>query len=140
MPGRYSQRTVPVHQDRRRGVGGALVWRWRKALGVGRADPEGSRRLIRAAAEAGAAAMHERGLTDEEVEEQRRRAVELDLGQYLPMGYHGLRWTPQELALLGTIPDEELAAQIGKTLVAVSLKRRRLGIANPCDRRRRPGS
>jgi hypothetical protein len=62
----------------------------------------------------------------------------LDLGQYLPTGCHGPRWTPAELALLGTLPDEEVAAPIGKTLAAVSLKRRRLGIANPGDRRRRP--
>jgi hypothetical protein len=36
------------------GVSVAVVWRWRKALGVGRMDSEGSRRLIQAAVEAGA--------------------------------------------------------------------------------------
>jgi hypothetical protein len=117
------------------GVRGTLVWRWRKALGVGRADSEGSRRLIQAAAETGAAAMHERGLADEEADERRRRAVELDLGRYLHTAYHGPRWTPQEVALLGTMPDEELAARIGKTPVAVRQKREELGIANPTANR-----
>jgi hypothetical protein len=112
-------------------VGVTLVWRWRKALGVGRTDSEGSRRLIQAAAEAGAAAMHDRGLTEEEADERRRRAVELNLGQYLHTGYHGPRWTAEELALLGTMPDDVVAARIGKTMVAVSLMRRRMGIINP---------
>jgi hypothetical protein len=39
------------------------------------------------------------------------------------------RWTEEEVALLGTIPDEEVAAQTGRTKVAVYLKRRQLGIA-----------
>jgi hypothetical protein len=34
------------------GVGSKAVWRWRKALGVGRTDSPGMRRLIQAAAEA----------------------------------------------------------------------------------------
>jgi hypothetical protein len=46
-------------------------------------------------------------------------------------------WTPEEIALLGTLPDEELARQLGRSLNSVSLKRRRLKIANPRDRRRR---
>jgi hypothetical protein len=118
-------------------VGVTLVWRWRKALGVGRTDSEGSRRLIQAAAEAGGTAMHEGGLTDQEAEERRRRAVELDLGQYLLTGYPGPRWTPQELALLGTLPDEEVAARRGHSLAAVTQKRCQLGIPNPKDGRRK---
>jgi transcriptional regulator with XRE-family HTH domain len=39
------------------------------------------------------------------------------------------RWTEEELALLGTIPDEEVAAQTGRTKMAVYFKRRELGIA-----------
>jgi hypothetical protein len=96
--------------------------------------------LIQAAAEAGADVLRGVPLPPDQVELRRRNAHELNLGQYLHTGYHGPRWTPAEVALLGTLPDEELAAQIGKTPVAVSLKRRRLGIANPCDRRRRPGA
>src|SRR5262245_13811275 len=42
------------------------VWRWRKALGVTRTSSAGSRRLIHAAAKAGASAVRERQYTDEE--------------------------------------------------------------------------
>jgi hypothetical protein len=42
------------------GASEAVVWRWRKALGVGRVDNPGSRRLIRASAAAGGQANHRR--------------------------------------------------------------------------------
>jgi hypothetical protein len=102
-------------------VGETVVWRWRKALGVGRADPPGSQQLIQAAAE--------------EEFEARRNALELNLGRHLHQGSHGPRWTPGEVALLGTMPDEEVAAQIGKTPSAVRQKREGLGIANPAANR-----
>jgi hypothetical protein len=47
------------------------------------------------------------------------------------------RWTPEELALVGTAPDEEIALRTGRTKQAVRAKREQLGIPNPCDRRRR---
>src|SRR5262249_24603583 len=66
------------------GVSSKAVWRWRQALGVeGRHGPEGSKRLIQAAAAKGGAGMRARGLTDRERRQRRRRARELDLGQYL---------------------------------------------------------
>src|SRR5262249_31671492 len=46
-------------------------------------------------------------------------------------------WTLEQLALLGTLPDADLAAQIGRSTTAVRVKRTRLGIPSPCDRRRR---
>jgi hypothetical protein len=48
----------------------------------------------------------------------------------------GPGWTAEELALLGTAPDAEVAAQTGRTEGAVTLKRCRLGIPTACDRRR----
>ena len=42
----------------------------------------------------------------------------------------------EELALLGTAPDAEVAARIGRTEGAVTLKRCRLRIPTFCDRRR----
>jgi hypothetical protein len=39
-------------------------------------------------------------------------------------------WTPQELALLGKMPDAELAKRLGRTVGAVALRRSRLNIAN----------
>jgi len=117
------------------GVTEGVVWRWRKALGIeGRAGTEGSRRLNQAAAENGAAVIRENGISDDECDVRSRRAIELNLGQYLRHGYHGPRWTPEQLALLGTMPDAELAAQIGRTVEAVRSKRSRPGIPNPAAR------
>jgi hypothetical protein len=56
---------------------------------------------------------------------------------YFTPGYHGPRWTPEQLALLGTADNATIAAQIGRTVDAVRLMRTRLGIAKPIDRRRR---
>jgi hypothetical protein len=122
-------------------VSEGVVWRWRRAFGVGRRDSEGSRRLIQAAAEAGAEVLRGVPLSAQECARRSRTSRELGLKRHLHPGYHGPRWTPEELALLGTLPDEEVAVRVGKTPGAVSLMRRRLGIPNPCDRRRRrPGS
>src|SRR5262245_30784101 len=109
---------------------------WRKALGVDRADNEGSRRLIRAAARAGAAVVRYRGLSDRECDARSCRALELNLARYLPKGYHGPWWTAEQLALLGTLPDAEVARQIGRSENAVRQRRCRRGIPNPYDRRR----
>jgi hypothetical protein len=48
------------------GVTDGVVWRWRKALGIGRTDPEGTRRLLQAAATKGAAATRRKDYTAEE--------------------------------------------------------------------------
>jgi hypothetical protein len=42
-----------------------------------------------------------------------------------------------ELALLGTLPDAEVAARIGRTETAVHTKRSKLGIRSARDRRGR---
>jgi hypothetical protein len=115
------------------------VWRWRKALGVTRTSNEGSRRLIHAAAKAGAFAMQEQEFTDEECERQSRRARELNLAQYLPTGYHRPWWSAEELALLGQLPDAEVARRTGRPRDAVQRKRIRLGIPTCFDGRRRRG-
>ena len=78
--------------------------------------------------------MKQRGkaLTPEQVERRRRTACELDLGRYLPKGYHGPWWTKAEVALLGRVPDEEVARRTGRTVNAVRQKREIL-------KRQRPG-
>jgi hypothetical protein len=64
------------------GVSCNAVWLWRKALGVeGRDGTEGSRRLIRAAAEKGADQVRGKPLSAEQVERRRRTARALNLGQ-----------------------------------------------------------
>jgi hypothetical protein len=110
------------------GVNGVTVARWRKSFGVGRADPEGSRRLIQSASEAGAAATRGKRLTPQESERRRQTAIALNLKQYLWVGYHGPRWTTQQLQLLGTDTDEAVAAQIGRTPNAVRIMRHQLNI------------
>ena len=111
------------------------VWAWRKSLGVGRMDSEGSQRLILAAAEAGGAVVRGQKLLPEQVERRRRTAFEMNLGRNLITGFHGPRWTKKDLALLGKIPDNEVARRTGRTPDAVRQKREELGRPNPAGSR-----
>jgi len=68
----------------------------------------------------------------------RRAAVELNLAKHLRPGCnYGPWWSPAEVKLLGKLPDQEVAAKVGRTPNAVRVKRAKLGIPNPRDRRRR---
>jgi hypothetical protein len=115
----------------------AVVWRWRRALGVTRTNNAGSRRLIRAAAASGGQALRERGFTDEECDARSRNAVRPDLKRFLRRGPLGLQWTPAQLRLLGQEPDEVVAGQVGRSANAVRIMRTRLGIPTARDRRRK---
>jgi hypothetical protein len=84
----------------------------------------------------GAAFMRERGLTDEECDGRSRQSIRLNLAQYLQTGYHGPRWTPEQLHLLGTAPDEVVAAKVDRTVEAVRCKRTLRGIPTALDRRK----
>ena len=119
------------------GASQRAVWAWRKALGVGRADSEGSRRLIQAAAEQGAEAIRARDWTEKERQQRRRVNAEKGLARNLVTGYHGPLWTPEDIALLGTLPDEEVARRTARTTNGVRIMRTRLGIPTFQDRRRR---
>ena len=119
------------------GVGGKAVARWRRLLGVTLTNNPESYRLIHAAAKAGGAAMRERGLTEEEEDERSERSKRLNLARYMRPSVELRKWPETDVALLGTMPDDEVAGRIGKTVEAVRLKRQRLGISNPADRRRR---
>jgi hypothetical protein len=56
---------------------------------------------------------------------------------WLPSGrWDETGWTAEQPAMLGTLPDERLAACIGRTPTAVRVMRNRLGIASARDRRR----
>jgi hypothetical protein len=70
-------------------------------------------------------------LPAEQVERRRRTARRLNLGRYLKKGYHGPWWTRAEMALLGRVPDEEVARRTGRTPAAVRRKRETLGRARP---------
>jgi hypothetical protein len=75
------------------GVCSSTVVKWRRALGVER-KTEGMRRLVR-----------ENMLNTLNSRRSRKDKVRL--------------WEPEELAMLGVLPDEEIAAQTGRTLIAV---------------------
>jgi len=49
-------------------------------------------------------------------------------------GYHGPRWTQEQVALLGILPDYVVSEQIGGTVNAVRILRQRKGIPNPAAR------
>jgi hypothetical protein len=118
------------------GVAEVTVWAWRRALGVKRFN-EGSAQLQTEGNRRKASAIRGKKLTAEQVERRRQTALALALGRHLQPGYHGPWWTTMELALLGTMPDGELAARIGRTLGAVRVMRTRLGIPTALDRRQR---
>ena len=111
------------------------VCHWRKALGTCRTDNQGTARLMLAAAEKGAEAVKERLWTEEERERCRQVNAETGLAENLVLGYHGPLWTPEDIALLGTVPDVEVARRTGRTLEAVRQKREELGIRNPAGNR-----
>lgn len=109
------------------GISQECVGRWRKAFGVEQWGTEGSKRLLQQNSEAGAEATRgkspPRGLA-------KRRAATRKAGNYppppsrWPMGF----WKAEEIALLGTMPDKDLAQQLGRSYVAVRRKRREMGI------------
>jgi hypothetical protein len=114
-----------------------VIRKWRRALGVSRTDNEGTRRLIQAAAEAGARAARDRPVPPEERERRRRAALEKDLGRYLLPGFNGFNvraWTRKEDKLVRTMPPAEVASRTGRTLTAVYDRRSLLGV--PDGRRR----
>jgi hypothetical protein len=117
------------------GVKVSVVWRWRKALGVSRWDTMGSRRLLRQNSEAGAASLRGKRIPPELV--QRRVQNRRSKGPIKMHRWREAGWTADQLALLGTMPDGELAARIGRTEGAVRVQRSRLGIRTYQDRRRR---
>jgi hypothetical protein len=70
---------------------------------------------------------------------QRRIEIRRELGILRqPDRWGERRWKAEELDLLGTVSDAELAARFGRTMTAVRVMRTRLGRLKPDDRRRRP--
>src|SRR6266566_3228369 len=53
------------------GVSPFMVWKWRKAFGIGQWETEGSRRLHQALSETGAAVLRDKPLSREQVEQRR---------------------------------------------------------------------
>ncbi len=123
------------------GAGSKVVAKWRRALGVTRTNNPTTHALMREASARGAAQTRGRLLPAEQVEQQRRTALELNLGQHVRAGLAARTvrslWTAEELALLGTMPDEQVAARVGRGAEGVRQMRTKVGIATAHDRRKK---
>src|SRR5262245_7843833 len=104
------------------GVGVHAVWRWRKALGVGRMDSPGRRRLILAAGEAGAAVLRE-------THRRKSRMVEISLsgsgegpGWVTSRGYATPHFKPSRRPHFGE-GDRRIPAPISPPTAAIFSRR-----------------
>ena len=94
------------------GVSNVTVGKWRKALGVNRRNNEGSQVLIRAATTKARAAQNPiRSAAYRQ--KQRENIIRRRLGELAPELINGQAWTPEDKALLGTLPDREVASRTG---------------------------
>jgi len=57
-------------------------------------------------------------------------------GVFFRLAWETRGWTEEQLALLGTAPEEEVARAVGRTASAVRVQRTLRGIPLACDRRR----
>jgi hypothetical protein len=117
------------------GVSDHTVLCWRKAFGVPGWSTEGSRRLHRELSERGAEMT--RGQKQSAQHVRQRVLTWRAYGVKPPNRWAETGWKPEELALLGTMPDEELALRIGRTANALRIARNRRGIPSARDGRTR---
>jgi hypothetical protein len=120
------------------GVTHCVVFRWRKVLNVTLTNNDGTQHLLRQSGKASGKEMQTREWTDAERRLRRRRAKRLKLICFANASNereHG--WTASELALLGTLSDEDVAVKIGRSVNAVRVRRMRFGIGSARDRPRR---
>lgn len=99
--------------------------RWRRWAGVsGHRGTPGTRQAVKASWEASVEAR--RGVKRPADERARcaERAKRLNLARFIQPN----PWTPEQEALLGTVPDDVLAERLGRTWWAVYLRRHRKGI------------
>jgi hypothetical protein len=115
------------------GLSERTVWSWRKAFGVSQWGTEGSRQLHRELSERGAEATRSKRQSAQHIRQRvlTRRAY----GVKPPNRWAETGWKPEELALLGTMPNEELARRTGRTANAVRIARNRRGIPSARDGR-----
>jgi hypothetical protein len=113
------------------GVSADAVYNWRVALGVGKYN-EGTLQLVRA--RNAELKVRNRGRHWTPERHARWRQSMRKSGRSLrPSVPSGEPWTPAEVALLGTVPDADLAPRLGRPVAAVRLKRNKLGIPPACD-------
>lgn len=119
------------------GVRTNTVWRWRRHFipGEGHVRTRGDRIIQRRNSAAGADVTRGVPLSDEVCDA--RSAAAKAAGRQPPPRWATTGWTAEQLALLGTMPDADLAAKIGRTPEAVRCKRTAAGIPTHTDRRRK---
>jgi hypothetical protein len=114
------------------GVGTKAVWNWRRAFGVSRLGTPGSKTLRLEQNRANVPAANRGTRTPRERRRRRVTALRLDLARHVRAAaakrWEGRGLTPEQLALLGTAPDAELAMRLGRSESAVRQRRERLGI------------
>jgi hypothetical protein len=113
------------------GVSKTIIGKWRAAFGVYRTNNPGTVAGNRRAVKASTAATRGMKLSRKQVEERRRRAIQLNLIKYTlsnPRPGGSRPWTRKEMRALGKAPDEEVAARFGRTKCAVRCKRCQLAI------------
>jgi hypothetical protein len=93
------------------GVTCTVIWKWRKAFGVTPVNNPRSHELIVTNSAKGSEIARSVPLSDQVRAKRRRRAVEHGYDKFLREGYRRTRqWPEEHLALLGTMPDAEVAA------------------------------
>ncbi len=113
------------------GVSEGVVWRWRKALEVTKTNNARTHQLVKEASQAGGDAIKAKEWSQEERDAITQRNKQRNSAASLSPGYHGEWWSDEELALLGNLPDEEIAELTGRTVDAVRRQRTLRGIKNP---------
>ncbi len=118
------------------GVGSKAVWNWRRAFvpGEGKVRTAGDRNVQQRRSEAGNAALRGKEWTDEERDARAKRAKRLGLRP--PNRWATTGWTADQDALLGTMPDADVATLVGRTPGAVRSRRTGKQIPTFQDRRR----
>jgi hypothetical protein len=115
------------------GIRCETVWRWRHAFDVEKLN-KGSA-WLRLKLNRGQAARR-KGKRLPAAVVKRMSDIALAEGRRYPNRWKDTGWTKMQLRLLGTAPDEEIAARIGRTANAVRVMRTRLKIATVGDKRR----
>jgi hypothetical protein len=110
------------------GIGRTTIAKWRRALEVTRKNNEGSQVLIHAATAKALAAARKTELSPEEHERRGQLILEVQPWRFGPRVTYGKEWTAEAIALLGTMPDPEVARLTGHTINAVRIRRKIEGI------------
>jgi hypothetical protein len=110
------------------GVSSGVVWRWRKWQGIEHYGTPGSEKLHEQICKKGADAVRGKQFSDERCDAQAERSKKLGLHPPNRWTEENGAWTKDELTILGTEKDAEIAELIGRTTIAVRCKRVSLGI------------